>query len=180
MKPQIALGLFSMLASLILITGCATRLTPPLTLPPNNTLVSTKSTLSNGNPNLTDRTLPYSIKSATYISIPEFKALDDTSGSITYNVGGYVSYIYTCPPCPKDAECKPCMGNNIIISEADKRLEDYYSLSDSDIVVFVDEPNQLKLGGLYEFSLIISPSAVEIPGQTTIPRLVGYTEAGLL
>lgn len=35
---------------------------------------------------------------------------------------GYVAGIYACPPCPQGAMCKPCMRDNIVISEKKKNL----------------------------------------------------------
>ncbi len=72
----------------------------------------------------------------------------------TYNIKGYVVKIYTCPPCPKDAHCKMCMGNNIVISENNKMLETY-TLTENELIIFVENPEQFELGKKYIFSIKI-------------------------
>jgi len=76
------------------------------------------------------------------LSVTEARKMLRTS---TVTVWGYVSKIYTCPPCPPGAMCKPCMGDNIVLSEQDKKL-DSYTLTGSDLVVFTKDPEALKLG----------------------------------
>lgn len=87
-----------------------------------------------------------------FYPIHEIKLNKFISG--TYNTEGYVVKIYTCPPCPKGAQCKPCMRDNIVISENNKLLETY-SLSDKEIILFSDNPNQFDLGKKYKFSIKI-------------------------
>lgn len=58
--------------------------------------------------------------------------------SDTLAVEGWVSRTYTCPPCPPDALCKPCMGNNLVLSEENKRLADW-TLATGDLLVFTGD-----------------------------------------
>ena len=88
----------------------------------------------------------------TFYPIHEIKQNKFNSG--TYNTEGYVVKIYTCPPCPKGALCKPCMRDNIIISENNNLLE-AYSLSDKEMILFVNNPKQFELGKKYQFSIKI-------------------------
>ena len=83
-------------------------------------------------------------------SIHEIKQNNFTLGN--FNVEGYVVKIYTCPPCTRRALCKPCMQDNIVISENDQLLETY-SLSDNEMILFVNNPKQFQLGGKYRFSV---------------------------
>ncbi|MFH1749703.1 MAG: META domain-containing protein, partial [bacterium] len=87
-----------------------------------------------------------------FYPIHEIKLNKFNSG--TYNTEGYVVKIYTCPPCPKRAQCKPCMRDNIVISENNKLLETY-TLSDKEMVLFVNNPKQFELGEKYTFSIKI-------------------------
>lgn len=87
-----------------------------------------------------------------FYPIHEIKLNKFDSG--TYNTEGYVVKIYTCPPCPKGAQCKPCMKDNIVISENNKLLETY-SLSDKEMILFVNSPKQFELGEKYIFSMKI-------------------------
>ena len=86
-------------------------------------------------------------------SIHELKQLNPTSG--LYKTEGYVAKIYACPPCPPRAVCKPCMQDNIVISEQKKSL-DTYTLTDMDLVVFVTHPEQFMLGAKYTYSIQVS------------------------
>lgn len=61
---------------------------------------------------------------------------------------GYVSKIYTCPPCPPGVTCKPCVGDNIVLSEK-KRVLDSYKLQEGDLVIFVKKPSEFRLGKRY-------------------------------
>ncbi len=61
---------------------------------------------------------------------------------------GYVSKIYTCPPCPPGATCKPCIGDNIVLSEK-KKVIDSYRLEEGDLVIFVKKPSEFRLGKRY-------------------------------
>ena len=98
------------------------------------------------------RTYPATSNFDTY-NIREIKQNNFTSGN--FNTEGYVVKIYTCPPCPKDALCKPCMRENIVVSENNQPLE-AYSLTDEEIIIFVQYPNQFELGKKYRFSIKIS------------------------
>lgn len=97
------------------------------------------------------RTYP-TISDFDFYPIHEIKQGNFTSG--TYNTEGFVVKIYTCPPCPKEALCKPCMRDNIVISKDNKILETY-SLTENELIVFVENPKQFKLGKKYRFSIKI-------------------------
>ena len=103
-------------------------------------------------------------------SIHEINQNNFTSGS--FNVEGYIVKIYTCPQCPQDAQCKPCMRDNIVISESINPL-DTYSLTKNELVVFTNDSKQFELGGKYTFSIIISDN--NTTGDLTNDiELVGY------
>lgn len=102
--------------------------------------------------NIQNNTTYPQISNFTFYPIHEIKLNKLNSG--TYNTEGYVVKIYTCPPCPKGAQCKPCMRDNIVISENNKLLETY-SLSDKEMILFVNSPKQFELGKKYTFSIKI-------------------------
>jgi len=60
--------------------------------------------------------------------------------------------IYTCPPCPEGAMCKPCMRNNILISE-NANLQESYMLAKKDMILFTDKAKDFRLGEKYRFSI---------------------------
>jgi hypothetical protein len=90
----------------------------------------------------------------------------------SYDTEGYVSKIFTCPPCPPRADCKPCMEDNVVLSESEKVLESY-TLSSADVIVYAKQPRQLELGHKYTMSVTLSPG-----GSPHAPKahvaLVGY------
>lgn len=66
-----------------------------------------------------------------------------------YRVKGYVSKIYVCPPCPPPNLCKPCMRNNVVVSERRKRVESYSSLGNEDVVIFAPTARRFVVGRRY-------------------------------
>ena len=74
----------------------------------------------------------------------------------TYYTSGYVVKKYECPPCPSLANCKPCMANNIVISEKNKRLDDYNRLTENDLIVFVEDIKPFEAGKMYRFLIQIT------------------------
>jgi len=87
-----------------------------------------------------------------FYQINEIKQNNFTSGN--FNTEGYVVKIYTCPPCPKGALCKPCMRENIVISKNNKQLDAYY-LTENELIIFANNPKQFELGKKYKFSIKI-------------------------
>ncbi|MGE0268808.1 MAG: hypothetical protein AB7S78_10200 [Candidatus Omnitrophota bacterium] len=87
-----------------------------------------------------------------FYKISELNGLKPTFG--TYNVVGYVSKIYECPPCPQGALCKPCMPPHIVISEA-RTLLAKYALTDREMVVFTESTEGLKQDKKYVFLIKI-------------------------
>ncbi len=73
----------------------------------------------------------------------------------TFKTEGFVVKIYTCPVCPPDSMCKPCMGNNIVISEENKNLESY-DLTEKDLIIFTDKSESFTIGENYYFNIKIT------------------------
>jgi len=106
--------------------------------------------------NISDSNVPtYSVPDYNFYIISWIKAKNFSSGN--YNTEGYVVKIYTCPLCPEGALCKTCMQPNIVISENNVLLESY-ALTEKEMIIFIgdSDPNQLKLGSKYKFSLQIT------------------------
>ncbi len=104
---------------------------------------------------VTKKKTNHSISTSDFYSIHELKQKNISEGS--YNTEGYVVKIYTCPQCPTNAMCKPCMRNNIVISEDNLTLE-AYSLTENDLIIFTSNsnPKQFELGKRYTFSINIT------------------------
>jgi hypothetical protein len=90
-------------------------------------------------------------------SVATLLARHPSSGSAT--VTGYVTYLYRCPPCPPGAMCKPCMGDNLVLSDAPKQVTSYSDVGDEDLVVLADRAqlDALKVGSRYRLDLDIGP-----------------------
>jgi hypothetical protein len=87
-----------------------------------------------------------------FYRISEINELKPAFG--TYNVVGYISKIYECPPCTEGALCKPCMPAHIVISEA-RTLLAKYALTDREMIVFIETAEGLKLNKKYNFLIQI-------------------------
>ena len=93
------------------------------------------------------------------------------SGS--YNVKGFVVFIYKCPECPSGMLCKACMPDNIVISEKNNALTGYY-LNSTELIIYTRNSNnfrEFKVGSFGEFSIALG----EHPdGQSQSGKLIGY------
>lgn len=106
----------------------------------------------------------------SFYSISDIKQKNLANGS--YNTEGYVVKRYECPPCPPGAQCKPCMRGNIVISEINKLL-DTYILTNSEIILFANNPKQFELGKKYSFSVkVLDYTSTNKPINDI--ELVGY------
>lgn len=103
-------------------------------------------------------------------SISDFKQSGHNSGN--FNIEGYVVNIYTCPPCPKGAQCSICMKKNILVSENNKILETH-DLTENDLIIFTDNPKQFELGKKYRFSIKILNYKTTL-GPLNDLELIGY------
>ena len=67
-----------------------------------------------------------------------------------FRIVGYVLNIYKCPPCPPGAMCKPCVPNNIIITDA----ADPKDLSRINrLRIFTEKPHELEPKKKYSFTV---------------------------
>ncbi|MFH1400030.1 MAG: hypothetical protein ABIH41_00790 [Nanoarchaeota archaeon] len=108
-------------------------------------------------------------------TIPEINA-NSTAGD-EYNTAGRVVKIYTCPPCPKGMLCSTCMRDNIVISMYPTLLEDY-DLTEDELIIFAERPDQFVLGKTYHFSLRVTDVRTTGAGPNDV-ELIGYTEWNL-
>ena len=90
-----------------------------------------------------------------FYSISELKQNNFNTGEFTTE--GYVVKIYTCPICPAGYQCKPCMRNNLIISENNQFLANY-ALTNKELIVFTDNIQPFELGQRYKFTVKILDS----------------------
>lgn len=91
-------------------------------------------------------------KTEKFLTISGLNAEKPSKG--VFETRGFVAKIYTCPPCPPHAQCKPCMGDNIVISEEKKNL-DTYDLSEKEMIIFSVEAKKFSKGNEYRFKFEI-------------------------
>ena len=87
------------------------------------------------------------------LSISELNSNNPKKG--VFETRGFVAKIYTCPPCPPDAQCKPCMADNTVISEEMKNLETYL-LSEKEMIIFSAKATDFERNKEYKFKFEIS------------------------
>lgn len=73
----------------------------------------------------------------------------------TFETKGFVVKITDCPACPPDAICKPCMAENILVSEEYKKL-DKYDLTDKELIIFTKDSEEFEVGKEYNFKVKIT------------------------
>lgn len=87
------------------------------------------------------------------LGVAEAVAQHPVEGSLT--VTGYAAKILTCPPCPPGAVCKPCMGDNIVLSDEKTPITSYQDLGPRAMVIFGETADivRLRLGERYRISV---------------------------
>jgi hypothetical protein len=93
-----------------------------------------------------------------HLNLPVVPFRDLKQGKVNqeqFNTEGYVNSIYECPPCPKGAQCKPCLGDHIIITETE-RVGKGPTDPDDHLLIFAKDPTQFKTGKRYLFSVKVN------------------------
>jgi len=87
-------------------------------------------------------------KKPPLITFEDLRKNDGIEGP--FRIEGYVIDIYKCPPCPPRAICKPCIADNLVITDA----ADPRDLSKINrLRIFTDKPEQFKLQKKYSFAV---------------------------
>lgn len=97
-------------------------------------------------------------------SVATFQSEHPQTG--TYTLSAYVVDIYLCPPCPAGAMCKPCIPENITLSDVSSLPEASASHRPT-LRVFI-EPSQataLTVGRRYELRVQAGPSPQLLTAQ---------------
>lgn len=98
------------------------------------------------------------------LTFEDLKKNDGIEGQ--FRIEGYVIDIYKCPPCPPGAMCKPCIPDNIVITDA----ADEKDLSKINRVrIFTDKTKQFELKKKYSF-------VVKVKGQIPTGRPIENVE----
>src|SRR5437867_1863690 len=82
------------------------------------------------------------------LTFDDLKKNDGIDGS--FRIEGYVLDIYKCPPCPPGAMCKPCIPDNVVITDT----ADPKDLSKINrLRIFTDKPDQFEQKKKYSFTV---------------------------
>ncbi len=111
---------------------------------------------------------------APLIKIPMLAHL--STGGFKFKTDAYVVFKFECPDCPEGSQCKPCMGDNIIVSEINEEVKDYNDLNSSRIILFLNDAGQLELHKKYRFLVNFDTVETDPSGNTAYKgRLVNFT-----
>ena len=83
-----------------------------------------------------------------------------------FRIEGSVTQIYKCPPCPAGAQCKPCLGNHIVITD---NLDEKNPALIKRLRIFNDKPEQFEEQKKYSF-------VVKLRGKSKARRAVEEVE----
>jgi hypothetical protein len=89
----------------------------------------------------------------------------EKSTADTVRIKAYVLDIYVCPPCPKGAQCKPCIENNLTIVE-EKPVNPFKVTKR--LRVFTQRPDSLKVGKQYLFTIAFRDKAKSPADNATL------------
>ena len=54
---------------------------------------------------------------------PEIKLKEISANKLdTFLVKGSIKLIFKCPPCPEGAQCKPCIGDHVDVTDGENHL----------------------------------------------------------
>jgi len=94
-----------------------------------------------------------------------------------FNTQAYVSFSYTCPPCPKGAQCKPCAPDFVQISEDAVLRRMMLNETEKNLIVHVNQSKQFQIGHQYKFSLEMKSHGLHFErGNWKEFKLLAYTE----
>jgi hypothetical protein len=76
-------------------------------------------------------------------------------GEQAFRIVGYVIDIYKCPPCPPGAMCKPCIPDNIVVTD---NVEEEDLSKVKRLRIYADEPEQFEVKKKYLFNVKLKGS----------------------
>jgi len=108
-------------------------------------------------------------------SISSFLAVKDKYENKSVNIKGIVKYKYECPECPKDAFCKPCANDYIIL---DDELVDSPSKTEIFVNFFKDEEVYKNLQLEKEIVINVTYNSENLGGAGSINGYFVYNALG--
>lgn len=107
------------------------------------------------------------------LTFDDLKRNDGIEGSFRI-VDAYVIEIYKCPPCPPGAQCKPCLGDYVVITD---NLAEKDPLLIKRVRVFTDKPGRFELKQKFSFTAKVRgrvPSGKPVENLNLIDLLLQY------
>jgi hypothetical protein len=71
-------------------------------------------------------------------------------GERPFRIVGYVINTYKCPPCPPGAMCKPCIPDNIVVTD---NLDEQDASKIKRLRISTEKPEQFELKKKYIFTV---------------------------
>src|SRR5216684_3460234 len=81
------------------------------------------------------------------LTFDDLKRNDGVEGTFRME-GAYVLEVHKCPPCPPGAQCKPCLGDYIVVAD---KLDEKDPLLIKRLRVFTAKPEKFELKWKYSF-----------------------------
>ena len=81
--------------------------------------------------------------------------------------------IYKCPPCPPGAMCKPCIPNNIVVTD---NIEEKDLSKIKRLRIHTDKPEQFELKKKYLFTVKVK-GTLPLDRAITDVELISFEEA---
>jgi len=82
------------------------------------------------------------------LTFDDLQKNDSIEGS--FSIVGYVIDVYKCPPCQAGAMCKPCIGDNIVVTD---NIAEKDPARIKRLRIFTDKPEQFELKKQYQFTV---------------------------
>jgi hypothetical protein len=105
-----------------------------------------------------------SIRKPPLLTFEDLQKNDGVEGP--FRIEGFVIDIYKCPPCPPQAMCKPCIPDNIDVTN---NLDEKNPNLIRRLRIFTDQPEKFELTKKYSF-------VVKVKGQTPKGRAIENVE----
>lgn len=87
-------------------------------------------------------------KSPPLLTFNDLQKNDSVAGS--FRMVGYVIEVHKCPPCPDRMQCKPCLGDHIVVTG---NLDEKDAALIKRLRIFTDKPEQFESKKKYQFTV---------------------------
>ena len=89
----------------------------------------------------------------------------------------FVVQRYECPPCPPNAQCKPCAKNSITVSFDKTPLRSYNDIKKCDLILYTESSSAFEIGSLYDFKMRLRVPKLKISSHDWEADLIEYKKS---